>query len=131
MGRPNTAALARRIRSRMTATVMIARPGPPGQWNDDTGQYDPSVPIVAYEGRAYVRPTRRLATDVESAGQPMTAYSFDVIVPPEVAPPDLALDTVTVLASGDAALTGTVLTVLSADIDDWHISRLLVCQRAV
>lgn len=131
MSRPNTAALARRMRARMTATVQIARPGPPGEWDPESGTYGPSVPIVAYEGPGYVRPTRRLATDVESAGQPMTAYSFDVMVPPGVAPPDLDLDTVHVLTSGDDALTGTTLTILSADIDDWHTARLLVCQRAV
>lgn len=128
--RPNTAALARRLEQRMTARVRIGRPGEPGGWNDDTGSYDPPTAVTVYEGKAYVRPTRKSA-DAESVGQQLTVHTVDVMLPRDVPTPDFDLDTLTVLESEDPDLTGLVLPILRGEVDDWHTARLLVCQRAV
>ena len=130
MRRPNTAVLGRRIEQRMTARITITEPGPPGQWNDETGEYDPSTPIVFYEGKAYVRPTRHAVQDGEQVGQVTAVSTLDVIVPASVGVPDKDKHTLTVTSSGDPALTGQALPVLSSVIDDWHAVRTIVCQWA-
>lgn len=129
--RPNTRALARRIERRMTARVSITEPGPPGPFDPDTGTYPPGPPIVHYEGKAYVRPTRLAAREAESVGQYVTLYSVDVMVPVSVPAPDPAVHTVTVTAAGDPQLAGVKLTITRVQVaDDWATARLLVCERS-
>lgn len=130
MKRPNTAALARRLEQRMTAAVSITEPGPPGPFNPDTGEYAPGVPIVFYEGKAYVRPTRLAPSDESQAGQAFTVHTLDVIVPASVGVPVKDVHTLTVTASGDVELTGLVLPILRSTLDDWHTARTIVCQWA-
>lgn len=110
----NLAGHARRLRKSMTSVVEVSSNG-----------------TTVWSGPAWVRPTERAARVVESAGQPVTLNTYDVLLPLDATVPDPngpGNVYVAVLASRDPRLVGKLLVVIDRPLDDWGTAVRLVAQ---
>lgn len=113
--------------SLMTSTVTITRSAGAGTYNSTTGGYG-SVPAATsvYSGIGYCRPfSRDQATEETVVDQGVTTGRYIVKIPhttTTVQPDDL----VAVTSAGD---TFPTMRVISAEVDDWVVTRRLVCER--
>lgn len=127
--RPNIETVRYRAHSWLTDTATLTRPGQgQGEFNPETGEFDPPAPVVAYTGKVLVRPQNNAERIVEAGEATATVTRYDVTLPANT--PVQNGDTLTVTACEfDAALVGTELTILDVLVDVWQVARRAVAAR--
>lgn len=119
--------LADEFTAAMTDTVTIDRTTAQGAFSAATGTYAAPTTAQVYTGAGLVRPSGAVATP-EFGQEQAERYPFAVLIPTTgSAQVD---DRVTVDASGDSDLTGSVLVVRGVDRDTFHARLLLWCEAA-
>lgn len=115
----------------MSATCRINAKGDGGNTtNPETGEVATPAGTLVYEGKCRVRPAGTQSQDVDTGGSELAQFDYVVSVPFAVTGV-LEGHRVTVTASPDPALVGTLVEVRKVDRGDHISARRLFCEEVL
>lgn len=125
--KPNLNVNRRRVRKAMTGGCRVFKLG--GWVYDPVTKTEVQEEVERYVGPCWMRPRVREPQDVRAGAETVTVTDYEVWLPVDALVPEDGLLVEMMHSIGDTSLIGVRFHVVDAVLDDWQVSRRLICKR--